>query len=147
MGSKLEKKLVVATCSPLLRPPALQYSQLWYPFPAPGTLRGSGTRDPNLEDRFRVRSHVIGRPYWYCRSAALFTPNDAIVNTPSTLAVAQWKMTEILSGGPEKAGCSTALLWFKGIPSKLKQVFRLTNGRLFNMLQDANTRNDKKKTL
>lgn len=51
-----------------LRPPALQYSQLWYPFPAPCTLRESGTRDPNLEDRFRVRSHVIDRRYWYCRA-------------------------------------------------------------------------------
>jgi hypothetical protein len=48
---------------------------------------------------------------------------------------------------PEKAGCSAALLWFEGIPSKMKQDIRLIDGRLFNMLQDANTRNDKKKTL
>jgi hypothetical protein len=30
---------------------------------------------------------------------------------------------------------------FQGTPSKMKQEIRLTNGRLFNMLQDDNTRN------
>lgn len=86
------EKLMVAA---LLRPPALQYNKLWCPFSAPCTLRASwpGTRDPNFEDRFRLRSLVMVRPY--C-TAALFTLNDAIVNTPGILACTQRRMAELL---------------------------------------------------
>lgn len=49
-------------------------------------------------------------------------------------------MTEVLSGGREKAGCYAAELWFRSLPGKTKQDIRLTNGRRLNVLQDDYTR-------